>query len=227
MIRFRLACVTSLMLLFLPVIRCAGATRSGTQAPSGSQTPVPIQVSVQTSVPSLQAAGLFFAEADASLAPTKASTATPTATPSPSPTPVPTPFCLYWVSDTQVYAYKYPQIFNKMFAYMANEHTRQNALGVLLTGDIVDNRHLQRHWDNAQAALHLLDQTLPLWCVAGNHDVGADSAEYETYLSYGFCAVNEPDRLYKNGVCWFDSFWAGGQEWLLLGIGWQKDTEYV
>ena len=210
----RLLLVTILISLSLPVLRC-DAQKASAPAARG-QTPLKVEVRLQS-----------VSQPSAKPSPTPTAVPTPTATPEPSPTPVPTPFSLYWVSDTQVYAYRSPKVFNKMFAYMANECTEQNALGVLMTGDLVDNRNEQRHWNNAKAAIGLIQGKLPLWCVAGNHDVGADKAEYATYLSYGFCAAEEGDLLYRDGVCWYDTFTAAGQDFLLLGIGWQTDTKYL
>lgn len=214
----RVLLLTILLSLSIPALKC-GAQR--TLAPSADgQSPLKVEVRLQNlSQPSL------------SLAPTATPSPTPTASPSPtptaSPTPEPTPFALYWVSDTQVYAYREPKVFNKMFAYMANACDEQNALGVLMTGDIVDDRHEQRHWDHAKAAIGLIRDKLPLWCVAGNHDVGADRADYGTFLSMGFCAAEEGDLLYRDGVCWYDTFRAAGQDFLLLGIGWQTDSRYI
>ena len=212
----RVLLLTILITLSLPVLRC-NAQRAAAPADSG-QTPLKVEVRLQSvSQPSLQPTPT------ASPSPT----ATPSPTPSPSPTPEPTPFSLYWISDTQVYAYRYPKIFNKIFAYMANACAEQNALGVMMTGDIVDNRSEQRHWDHAKAAISLIEGRLPLWSVAGNHDVGADKGDYRIYLSYGFCAAEEGDQLYKDGVCWYDTFTAAGQDFLLLGIGWQNDSDYL
>jgi hypothetical protein len=217
----RVLLLVLLVSLSLPALRCGAEPTVGPWADKQSGGPSPrLRVDVR-----LQQEG------QPTLAPTVQPTATPTLTPSPTPeptaTPVPTPFSLYWVSDTQVYAYRSPKVFNKVFAYMANTYEEQNALGVLMTGDIVDNRSEQRHWNNAKAAIGLLPDKLPLWSVAGNHDVGADKADYGTYLSYGFCAAEEGDQLYRDGVCWYDTFAAGGQDFLLLGIGWQNDTNYL
>ena len=63
--------------------------------------------------------------------------------------------------------------------------------------------------------------------MAGNHDVGADRADYRAFLAQGFCAAEEGDLLYKDGVCWYDTFTAAGQDFLLLGIGWQNDSNYL
>ena len=212
----RVLLVTILITLSLPLLQCdaqpAAAVKTG-------QTPLKVEVQLQSA--SGRVTDYMAAEATASPSPT------PTAAPTPSPTPVPTPFSLYWISDTQVYAYRYPKVFNKVFAYIANTAAEQNALGVLMTGDIVDNRNTQRHWDNAKAAIGLIEGRLPLWCVAGNHDVGATKTDYSTFLACGFCAADEGDQLYRDGVCWYDTLTAGGQDFLLLGIGWQTDSHYL
>ena len=214
---FRVLLLTILVTLSLPLLQC-NAQR--TVAAKGGQTPLKVEVRLQN-------ADSPSAPLPVTALPTAEPTPSPTATPEPTPTPVPTPFSLYWVSDTQVYAYRCPQVFNKVFAYMANAAAEQNALGVLMTGDIVDNRNTPRHWNNAKAAIGLIEGRLPLWCVAGNHDVGASKVDYKTFLSYGFCAADEGDQLYKDGVCWYDTFTAAGQDILLLGIGWQTDTDYL
>ncbi len=159
--------------------------------------------------------------------PSPSPTATASPTPAPTATPQPTPFSLYWFSDTQVYAYKLPTVFSAMTGYMASHHTEDNALYALHTGDTVDNRNLSVHWDNAEKALKLLDGELRLLCVAGNHDVGADSADYTEWLRRGFLAVSNADQLYRGGVCFYEPFSAGGTDFLILGIGWQTDTDWL
>ena len=212
----RVLLLTILVSLSMPVLRCHAEKTSAQYA--GGETPLKVEVRLQSlNQPSLKPTA----------SPSPEPTCTPEPTAAPTPTPEPTPFSLYWVSDTQVYAYRYPKVFNKVFAYMANTYQEQNALGVLMTGDIVDNRNEQRHWDNARSAIGLVQDKLPVWCVAGNHDVGADKAEYSTYLACGFCAAEEGDLLYKDGVCWYDTFTAAGQDFLLLGIGWQSGADYL
>ena len=176
----RLLLLTVLVSLSYPLLRCD--TQKTAAQYDGGEPPLQVDVRLQgMSQPSLK--------------PTPAASATPSPTPSPSPTPTPTPtpeptpFSLYWVSDAQVYAYRYPKVYNMIFTYMANACEEQNAIGVLMTGDLVDNRTEQRHWDHAKAAIGLIRDKLPLWVVAGNHDVGADKGDYKTFLSYGFCAA--------------------------------------
>lgn len=214
----RVLLLTILVSLSLPILRC-DAQKTAAQN-GGGQTPMRVEVR-------LQAAGQPSLQPTSTATPSPTPTPTPTSTPTPTPTPEPTPFSLYWVSDAQVYAYRYPNVYNKIFSYMANSCHEQNALGVLMTGDLVDNRSEQRHWDHARAAIGLIEDKLPLWCVAGNHDVGADKADYSTFLRYGFCAAEEGDLLYRDGVCWYDTITAAGQDFLLLGVGWQTDSEYL
>ena len=133
---------------------------------------------------------------------------------------------MLWFSDTQVYAYKYPKVFNTMAAYAVNHRQELNALCVLQTGDIVDNRHMERHWKNAAHAIGLMKEKIPFYCIAGNHDVGADKADYAVYLTYAFNDMAAPEQQYKDGVCWYETLEAGGTNFLLLGLGWQTDTEY-
>ena len=134
----RLLLLTVLVSLSYPLLRC-DAQKTAAQY-DGGEPPLQVDVRLQgMSQPSLK--------------PTPAASATPSPTPSPSPTPTPTPtpeptpFSLYWVSDAQVYAYRYPKVYNKIFTYMANACEEQNAIGVLMTGDLVDNRTEQRHWE--------------------------------------------------------------------------------
>ncbi len=143
----------------------------------------------------------------------------------PTATPAPEPFSLFWFSDTQYYAYKKPEIFRAMSEWAVENAAAQRALAVVHTGDIVDNHNYERHWKNAASALSLLVGRLPLYCVAGNHDVGADTIDYTMYHSYNFCDVRAPKKLYENGVCWVQPIEA--QKLVLLGIGWQSGTPYL
>ncbi|MDO4543077.1 MAG: metallophosphoesterase [Clostridia bacterium] len=157
-------------------------------------------------------------------------TATPTAltlAPTPTPTPQPTPFCICHISDTQYYAYKIPEIFRTMTRYLVDSKEEFNILFAVHTGDVIDNRHYERHWTNAKSAIDILEGELPLYCIAGNHDVGADTADYTAFNSYGFNFAKDASKQYEGGECWYETFNAGGTDFLLLGIGWQVNTDYL
>lgn len=135
------------------------------------------------------------------------------------------PFSLIWFSDTQYYAYKRPEIFLSMADWALRIHDEYRAIAVVCTGDIVDNRNYERHWTNAEAAIMRVREQLPFFCVAGNHDVGADKVDYSIYRKYDFCTVPEEMTVSDDGTCWVLPLPAQGI--LLVGIGWHNDTGYA
>ena len=154
----------------------------------------------------------------------------PTIAPSPTPEPEevlfdPEPFSLIWFSDTQYYAYKKPEIFLSMADWALRIRTDYNTVAVVCTGDIVDNRNYTRHWTNAEKAIDRVRESLPFYCVAGNHDVGADKVDYSTYLEYDFCAAPDAMEFSEDRRCWVLPLYSRGI--LLCGIGWQNDTAYA
>jgi len=149
-----------------------------------------------------------------------------TATPTPFFTPAPVePFSLIWFSDTQYYAYKKPEIFLSMADWVIRVREDCRTVAVVCTGDIVDNRNYSRHWENADAAISKIRDVLPFYCVAGNHDVGADTVDYSIYRKYDFCTATEDMQFYDDGRCWVLPL--KEQELLLCGVGWQNDTQYA
>ena len=135
------------------------------------------------------------------------------------------PFSLIWFSDTQYYAYKKPEIFLSMADWVLRVHEDCRTVAVVCTGDIVDNRNYSRHWENADAAISKIRDVLPFYCVAGNHDVGADTVDYSIYRKYDFCTATEDMQFYDDGRCWVLPL--REQELLLCGVGWQNDTQYA
>lgn len=156
--------------------------------------------------------------------------ATPTASavPTPSPTPAPTPFSFVWVSDTQVYGYRYPDVYANMAQWIVDEQEAQNFLGVLHVGDVIDNRKEPGHWKKISKGMDILKDQIPRYIAAGNHDVGWPEPDYSIYLSYDFCDVREPSQLFNDGQCWIQPMTVGGRDLLLLGIGWPgSDDAYL
>ncbi|MBR0437165.1 MAG: metallophosphoesterase [Clostridia bacterium] len=135
------------------------------------------------------------------------------------------PFSLIWFSDTQYYAYKRPEIFLSMADWVLNVYESYRAAAVVCTGDIVDNRNYERHWTNADAAISRIREALPFYCVAGNHDVGADSVDYTAYRRADFCTTPEAMLFYDDCSTWVLPM--PEQQILLCGIGWQNGTEYA
>ena len=199
------------------------------------RTPAPLPTETPTPLPTPEPTVYEFTEVfipllftPSPMPATMPPTAAPTETPTPAPTEVPEvaePFSLIWFSDTQYYAYKRPEIFLSMADWAVRVKGDYNAVAVVCTGDIVDNRSYTRHWTNAEAAISRLDEQIPFYCVAGNHDVGADKVEYETYLSYDFCSAPEAMEFTEDRRCWVLPMYEQGI--LLCGIGWQNDASYA
>ena len=157
--------------------------------------------------------------------PAPVSTPPHTAAAVPTPTVEPTPFSFVWISDTQVYAYKFPAVFRAMTQWAVDEKETHNILAVLHTGDIVDNHTLPGHWQKADSAICLLAPGIPFYCVAGNHDVGMTQPDYANYLFYDFNNARQP--LFAGGACWAQPLSAGGTDFLLLGIGWRPPDGWL
>lgn len=199
-------------------------------AATGTSTPSPVPTDTPTPVPTIYEITEVFIPLLYTPSPVP-----PTLPPTPTPVPTPAfvatdapkaePFSLIWFSDTQYYAYKRPDIFLSMAEWATSIRAEYNAAAVVCTGDIVDNRNYTRHWTNAEAAIEKITESMPFYCIAGNHDVGADKVEYETYLSYDFCTAPESMEFSSDRHCWVLPLYEQGI--LLCGIGWQNDDAYA
>ncbi len=199
-------------------------------ATSEEQTPLPLPTDSPTPEPTVYEITEVFIPllyTPSPVPPTLPPTPTPTSAPAFVATDAPKsePFSLIWFSDTQYYAYKRPDIFLSMAEWATGIRAEYNAAAVVCTGDIVDNRNYTRHWTNAEAAIDKITESMPFYCIAGNHDVGADKVEYETYLSYDFCTAPESMEFSEDRHCWVLPLYEQGI--LLCGIGWQNDDAYA
>lgn len=151
-------------------------------------------------------------------------TPTPAPTPTPSPTPVPTPFSLVLLPDTQALAYNgnkpdaaaFPQLRDWINAHRESD----NILGILHTGDIVDNGFKQWEWDNVAPLLEAVDDRVFFFPVAGNHDLGAETGSYSAYLKQPFLDAYPAEQKFEGGKMLYRVLSAGGEDVLLLGVGW-------
>lgn len=153
---------------------------------------------------------------------TPASTPTPAATPAPtpSPTPAPTPFSLVWVPDTQIFAYFSPQNFITLADRINSLRQSENIIGVIHSGDLVDNGFKQWQWDNFYPFLETLDPELFFFPVAGNHDIGLYESSYYGYLRQSFLNDYPAEQKYEGGKLLYRVLSEGGSDILLLGVGW-------
>jgi hypothetical protein len=79
-----------------------------------------------------------------------------------------------WVSlpDTQNYSDEYPHVFAAQTQWIADNAAANNIKFVTHLGDITDNHGDIRQWNNAKAAMSILDNAnMPYGTAYGNHDI--------------------------------------------------------
>ena len=131
-------------------------------------------------------------------------------------------YSFVWLTDTQYYMSDYPHICNEMTRWIANSVEPLNIKYVFMTGDFVEDR-TNEQWDRAVFAMKALDESVPWFCIAGNHDVGTSAPDYGDYLSrFGedhVQSLGTDSGYYKKGVGRYDLFSFGGRDYLFLGLG--------
>lgn len=158
--------------------------------------------------------------------PTAAPTEAPTPTPEPTPTatPAPTPFSLVLLPDTQALAYNNNKpnaaAFPQLRDWIEAHREADNILGVIHTGDMVDNGFKDWQWDNFQPLLEAIHDGLFFFPVAGNHDIGTQAKSYSAYLKRPFLNDYPEEQKFEGGKMLYRVLSAGGEEVLLLGVGW-------
>lgn len=131
-------------------------------------------------------------------------------TATPSPTPV-DEFTIVALPDTQFYSSLYPQIFAAQTQWIANHVQDQNIKLVVGLGDIVDSGGDLTQWQNADAAVRLLDGQVPYMMAIGNHDYDQNNPAGRTASTKNFNFFFGPGRY--AGVPWYKgSFPAGSNE---------------
>lgn len=82
---------------------------------------------------------------------------------------------LVLLPDTQIYAEKYPQVYQRQTEWIAANREAHNILFVAHEGDIVNHAAIRPQWENAQAAMRVLHSAgIPYSLLPGNHDLLQD-----------------------------------------------------
>ncbi len=162
--------------------------------------------------------------------PTPVPTPKPTPEPTPGPTPVPTPFTMLWIADTQNYAFAKDDGLKAIVQYALEWKETRNIVAVLQSGDLTENNGKDEEWEKIAEAFAPLKDNIPLYCVCGNHDVGAGTGVravkkvgYDQYRKFNPCVVREEEQLFNGGECWYRLL--EEQDLLLVGIGWHLETD--
>ena len=185
-------------------------------APASTAAPAPVEIVALTMAPT--------AVPTATPEPTPTLAPTPTPEPTPTATPAPTPFSLVLLADTQALAYNNNKpdaaAFPQLRDWIESHRTGDNILGILHTGDIVDNGFKDWQWDNFQPLLEAVHDGLFFFPVAGNHDIGTQAKSYSAYLKRPFLEDYPEEQKFEGGKMLYRVLSAGGDDLLLLGVGW-------
>lgn len=137
-------------------------------------------------------------------------------------------FTIAVLPDTQHYSEKFPKSFSAQTQWIVDQQKARNISCVLHLGDIT-NHSTDKEWDNAVAAMSLLDGKIPYFMVPGNHDYsdGGGCKDRNTKMSkyfpiaklrkqkgFGDVYDKETDRVENS----FHFFEAGGRKFLVLGL---------
>lgn len=156
------------------------------------------------------------ATAAASASPPRAS-----AVPSPTPEPNMDPFSIIWIADTQTMVYReYKKPLRIMGEWIAKQKEEQNAVYIIHTGDAVDNGLTPDQWKTFDILYDQFRGVMPYIPVAGNHDLGVKVGDYSAYLQRPYVRDYPKERSYGGGKAVYDTFSAGGTDFLLAGLGW-------
>ena len=119
-------------------------------------------------------------------------------------------FTIVALPDTQYYSRDFPQIFQAQTQWIADHVQDQNIKLVLGLGDIVDDGADPVQWQNADAAVHLLDGQVPYLMAIGNHDYANAKPATRTAGAAGFNQFFGPSRY--AGASWYKGNYQGSNE---------------
>lgn len=193
----------------------------------GKPSPQKVESSVASDIPTSHLTLSPTAIPTDSFTPSPVPTPTPTEVPTPSPspeaTPVPEPFGFVWIPDTQELSYFYPKKLAALGEWISSRTEADHLIGVIHSGDIVDNGWKQWQWENFNCCLDAFRDDLVFFPVAGNHDLGVSISSYDGYLRQTFLDVFPEDQKYDGGKMLYTIFHEDGMDLMLLGIGWGMD----
>lgn len=134
-------------------------------------------------------------------------------------------FCFAWETDTQYYAEEWQHHFTNINNWIINNKDERKIKYVIHTGDIVDDVDMTYEWENADAAMGILDKAgMPYGVLGGNHDVAAGLADYENYYKYfgenRFASQPTYGGTYQNNKGHYDLISEGGQDFIIVYMSW-------
>lgn len=117
-------------------------------------------------------------------------------------------FSVVLLPDTQNYSANNPAIFNSQTQWIANNVAARNIKLVLHLGDIVNGGGEFSQWENADAAMKLLDGKVPYVAVIGNHDYNQANPSGRTPSATNYNRYFGPNRY--AGESWYQGTYTSG-----------------
>ena len=137
-------------------------------------------------------------------------------------------FSVVVLPDTQFYSESYPAIFNAQTQWIVNNSANYNIQFVLGEGDIVNVADQPAQWQNADAAVKLLDNAnIPYVLPLGNHDYddfnpsARGTTAFNTYFGpsryaqYSWYMGGYPSGTNDN---FYAEFTVNGKQYLILAL---------
>lgn len=154
---------------------------------------------------------------------TAAPTPAPTATPEPTEDPADKPVTFVWLSDTQAYASVYPDSLMTMTHWIVDHRASLNIQYVLQSGDLVNDPKRMKEWNAVQAAFDAFIGKIPVFAIAGNHDIGGMVHFYDNfhalmsrqnYTEYPTFGAEEAQGRRR-----YDLVTIGHEDFIIIGAG--------
>ncbi len=142
----------------------------------------------------------------------------------------PNEYTFAWMSDTQLYSRAHPEIFSAMTGWLAANAQPMNIKFLVHTGDLVHVCESGEEWQNANAAMSLLDGHLRYSIVPGNHDLAKIGDPTATFLRYyGGSRWGSSSRMqwFEGGIGNMQIIDTGNREYLFLSLGYNPSAQAI
>ncbi|MBJ6362790.1 metallophosphoesterase [Paenibacillus sp. GCM10012307] len=134
-------------------------------------------------------------------------------------------YAVVWMSDTQYYSERYPDIYRQMTGWIAANQGELKLRYVVHTGDIVNRDKERKQWAAASNSMNVLERAaIPYGVLAGNHDVNTKKPSYKRFGRYfgnhRFQKLPFYGESYRNNRGHYDLIEAGKQKLIFVYMGW-------
>jgi hypothetical protein len=134
-------------------------------------------------------------------------------------------FTIVALPDTQFYSAKYPEIFKAQTQWIADNVAAKNIKLVLMEGDIVNGGGETYQWQNADAAMKILDGKVPYMVAMGNHDYNQNQPLGRTASATNFNKWFGPIRY--TGQSWYQATFTQGSNENYYGFFSFSGRDYI